>query len=416
MGKWMRPAREKILRFLTPPRLRDYPRLILAAFSVVAVLNLLLRQGWEGGIYGIIGFDFLAFYSSGLLYWKDASSLYDFDTLARLQQALIAPTSLGGGVNIFSYPPYVALTFSLFNFLPLGWGYALWTGLSLLAVGISARWMAYHIVPETLRQNGLTWGQLTVLILAFFPTLFGLQNGQNQSITLLLLTGMVIFSIQRRWSLAGLLAGLLIYKPQFVLGFLILWLAWRQYRPLVSFAAIAAAWAGLAFLISGPKPYLRYLETIPQLLTMPFGVARGLEVSLPALAATILGPQRLNWITLLTQALLLAGTLALGWIGWRLQKRPQHDETPAYIAAVLYPFLVSPHALIYDLILVALILVLWTRFGPCEDLLLGAILLYLVVYVLLPLAQYTQVALLSLIPIGLALALGHHLVRPQESA
>jgi hypothetical protein len=216
--------------FLNRKRLLVYPRLFLIALGIVALLNLVLRDGWDGGIRGIFGFDFLVFYSSGVLYRQDIDQLYDIDRIAQLEESLIAPTSLQGGVNINSYPPYVALLTSAFTGMPFLWAFLLWTALSLLAIFITSRWLGNRLLLPGIKMAGLTSNQLLVILLSFFPLVLGLQNGQNHAFTLFLVTGILIFTIEKKPVPAGLMAGCLIYKPQFVLGFLIVWLIWKEAR------------------------------------------------------------------------------------------------------------------------------------------------------------------------------------------
>jgi hypothetical protein len=313
---------KRLFTWLNPRRLRDYPRLILIALLIVALANLLLRQGWQGGVHGIIGFDFMAFYSSGLLYWNDISHLYDFATLNQVQQQLIAPVSLNGGANIFSYPPYVALACSLFTLLPYAWSFIVWIGLSLLGIIKAVRWMTHMLLPDQLHAAGLDSFQLSIITLSFFPTYIGLQNGQNQAFTLFLVTGVIVFARQKRWLQAGVLAGLLIYKPQFVVGFLILWLAQGHWRALFAFGAVAATWGGLVLLTRGIEPYLAYLNTIPDLLLMPYGVALDVEITPSAFIATLLGLANFPITTFLTQLLLAAASIGLGWYAYRVLQQP----------------------------------------------------------------------------------------------
>ncbi|MBO9362349.1 MAG: hypothetical protein J7452_09125, partial [Thermoflexus sp.] len=63
---------------------------------------------------------------------------------------------------------------------------------------------------------------IPVLLLSFFPFVAGWRVGQNHGLTLWLATWLLISSQTGRPALAGLIAGLMLYKPQFVIGFLIL--------------------------------------------------------------------------------------------------------------------------------------------------------------------------------------------------
>ena len=405
MQSFIQKLAQGLRSFFNARRLRDYPRLMLTAFVIVAAINLIFHDHWQGKVHGIIGFDFMAFYSSGLLYWNNTQSLYDFEAIAQVEQNLIAPTSLAGGVNIFSYPPYVAMVCGVLTLVPYTWAWALLSILSLLAVLISAAWIANYLIPKSLYTAGLNAGQFFVVTLSFFPTYIGLINGQNHAITLLLLTGIVLFCMQEKWELAGTMAGLLIYKPQFVIAFLVIWLVWRRYRALIPFVAVSAVWTGLVLVTKGIAPYLDYLTTLPQLFMMPFGVARSVEITIPALIGTLLGPDAASIIRAFTLVLTATASIGLGWLAWRYRQQPIAQASPIFALAVLFPILVSPHALIYDLIILVLVLALWARTHISSKIFWSAVFIYPAVFVLPLLSQAAGVSLLALLPLWVLVAI-----------
>jgi len=269
-------------------RLRNYPRIIAVVFTAVYGINALFRQGWNGGIGGLISFDFLTFYAIGRIYWSDIDKLYDVLNLFSVEQEIFLPTSLGGGGNIFSYPPYVALASSLFTLIPYNWAYYFWTLSSITFIALAVFLLSRYLVHPELIKDGLSYFQLLIISVSFFPVVWGLNLGQNHGLTLLLITGIIVFSFQEKWILAGISAGILSYKPHFALGFLIIWLVWRKYRALASFSFVAAIWFLSVIFTSGFEPYRSYINALPMLVELPYGVGRFLELSLFALIATIL--------------------------------------------------------------------------------------------------------------------------------
>jgi hypothetical protein len=213
---------------LNPRRLRNYRRLILVASWSIVVLNVLLRRGWRGGLGQIIGIDTVILYAAGQPYRTNSASLYDFPSQLALQRQLIAPTALPGS-GPFSNPPFVAAAYALLTHLPVGWALGVWSVLMLGAAGVAA-YLAYRfLTPRWLLDAGLTLSTLPIVVLSSFAFVEGFQAGQNHGLTLLLVTGICVATLTGRWYLAGALGGLLIYKPQFVLGFLLIWLIWRRW-------------------------------------------------------------------------------------------------------------------------------------------------------------------------------------------
>lgn len=208
------------MSFLNPRRLRDYPRLIGVVLWAAWGLEVLLRRGWLGGLGQVIGSDFVTLYAAGWLDRFSPDRLYDFPAQARIQQTLIAPTPLPG-LNPFISPPYVALACQVLMLLPLPAALVIWWGVTLLLTLHAARRL-WGFLPADLRSGPLPFPQFLVLVFSFFPFLAGWRVGQNHVLTLWLAVGILEMDRAGRPLLAGILAGLLLYKPHFALGFLIL--------------------------------------------------------------------------------------------------------------------------------------------------------------------------------------------------
>jgi hypothetical protein len=80
-------------------------------------------------------------------------------------------------------------------------------------------------------------------------------------------------------------------------------------------------------------------------------------------------------------------------------------QFPLLILAGLFPFIASPHVLVYDLVVFAPLFVLWSRLSPSRGLLYGIIAVYLGSIFLPPLSQWLGVALMGIFPLGMLIAL-----------
>ena len=308
-------------------------------------------------------------------------------------------------MNVFASPPHVALAYSALNGLPYSWAFLTSTLLSVLAVVAAVVWMDRELVSAQLRQSGLTRVQLLVLAFSFFPNLFGLFLGLNHAFSLLLVTGIVLLSIRERWLLAGILAGLLSYKPHFVIGFLIIWLFWRNWRALFAFGMTVGSWAGWVILTYGLAPFWDYLHAINSLMRLPVGIGRYMEVTLFALAATSLPEKALPILLSSLPFVVVTVSLGLAWIAYQVRRQPLEVKLLVYALAILYPFLTSPHTLQFDLTLMMPVLVVWAYTRPGRQVLYWAVCVYLVSFLGLAITHPTGVALLALIPIGMTVAL-----------
>src|SRR5262245_30933095 len=216
-------------------RLVGYPRLLLGCFALVMLANALLGDGWMGGLGQFIGVDFVTLYAAGWLYRFEPAHLYDFAAQGALQASLVGADPPGTNPTIS--PPWVAQAYSALTHLPLGFAFALWTSLTLLCVAVALELGMRRLAPAQLGPAGLTRSQALVVVLSSLPFVEGFQVGQNHGLTFLLATGAAAATLAGRFALAGALAGCLLYKPHFALGFLIVWCAWRRADAVAAFSA-----------------------------------------------------------------------------------------------------------------------------------------------------------------------------------
>jgi hypothetical protein len=269
-----------------------------------------------------------------------------------------------------------------------------------LAADLSVR----YLTPPWLVQAGLTRSKLIIVLLSFLPFFEGFQAGQNHGLTFLLVTGITVATLSGRWYLAGLLAGFLLYKPQFVLGFLIIWLIWREYKAVASFTAVALAWAGVVVVSHGFGPYLAYLRTFDQTLWLPYieGWPAYLMTTPYGLLVTLFPQDWLSAILWFTRLLTVSASAGIAWFAYRCRDVSCSNRHPVLVFALLYPFFATPYVLLHDLlILVPVFLLLSADREVAGRLLYAAIFTYFGALVLLLLGQKFNVALFVLIPAGL---------------
>jgi len=392
------------MNIINSRRLRDYPRLMFITTWTILALNIILRNGWLGGLGQIIGSDFITLYGAGLSYLRNFSHLYDLKTQATFQQVLILPTELPG-VNPYISPPYVAAFYSLFTHLPLPRSLILWTVLMLIFTMVAVHFLV-KLLPKSLKSN-LGYWQVLIIILSFFPFVEGLQVGQNHAISLLLMTFIVICMLSEKWVLAGSMAGLLIYKPQLVLGLLIIWLIWRKYKALAAFAFVAIAWAGSILVLNGSSLYLSYLGVSQDLPLLPFlpGFPGYLLLTFFGLLSTIFPIESLPIIRLLSTFFSGVFIFGLAWLAFTYRKKSILSRTPVIVLAILFPLVATPYALLHDLVILIPGIVLWARYSSSRYLLYALIVIYLGGFILPLLAALSKIALVSILTIGLVIAI-----------
>lgn len=409
-----------IWKWLNPKRLRDYPRLVFVASWGVLFLNVLFHHGWIGGLTGImIGGDFIANYSGGVLYKTDIQNLYNPIVQQEYQESLIAPSHSAGFAPFIS-PPYVGLAMSGIASIPLPYAFIAWEMINLICVCISAYLITKYLLPDLFSQKYLSLFQFLTIILSSFAFVDGLLSGQAHGIILLLCTGIILAMMRDKWIVAGLLGAILTYKPQFVIGFLIFWLFWRRVSALSSFVALTLIWQIPVILSHGLSPYLDYLQFTRTLLYLPYAKDSfpiAIMATPYAFLATLLPANFAKAIQILFLCILFGFAGLLSYIAYKTKDQTVSKRYIAYSLAILFPLIVAPHTLIYDLLILipALVLLANTQ-EMLPDIKLMGVIIYAGV-LLLPLLGYiTKLALPGLIPVAIMVYIGKSYFRLNKKA
>jgi glycosyl transferase family 87 len=159
-----------------------------------------------------LGTDFAGFYAAGTLVLNgDVGAPYDLSRLHAGEQAIFGADA---PLYSFSYPPFFLLIAAALARLPYALALALWQGVSL-----ALYLLALRAVLCTGRaadaETDLAQDRLWLLLALGFPGVFvNLAHGQNGLLTAALIAGALAL-LKSRPILAGVLFGLLTYKPQF---------------------------------------------------------------------------------------------------------------------------------------------------------------------------------------------------------
>src|SRR5215831_8453559 len=174
-----------------------------------------------------IGGDYIAFHTAGrLVLLGEAAHLYDHTRVSAVQESLLQDT-VPGFYDAFRNPPFFALVFAPLATLELLPGYALWSLLSLFCLGLSIWLLSHEVVALRSRPVGAV-----VVVCGFAPVYFGLIDGQNSTVALLLYVLIYRALARRQERAAGALAGLGLFKPQLFLILPLVFIATSRRRAL----------------------------------------------------------------------------------------------------------------------------------------------------------------------------------------
>lgn len=330
--------------WLTAARARGYSLILL-------VICALAFAGWVAVSDGLIdrngkplGTDFSNVYAAGSLTWQGKpTQAYE----PALQHA--AEKAIFGGRDVpfygWHYPPFFLAVAFLVAAVPYGWGLAIWLVASF--TGYLAMLRAILPRPETL------------LIAAAFPAVFvNIGHGQNGFLTAALLGGALHFLDRRPW-LAGLLIGVLAYKPQFGVLIPIALLAGQRWNTIGAAALTVGALVALSFAMLGGDVWHAFFDSMKFTQTILleqgdigweknqsiFSAARNFGANVPT-AYAIQG----------ALALFLAASLA-----WLWHCHAAFELKAAALA--LGSLLATPYMLDYDLVVLAVAIAFFARHG-----------------------------------------------------
>jgi len=332
-----------------------------------------------------LGTDFSDVYAAGT-YVLDGRPDAPFDSVLQFARER---TIFGEATQFYGwhYPPYFLFIAAALAKMPYGLALAVWQAASLGLYLLAIR----AILGASLRgPQSANW---LLLALAFPAVLINVGHGQNGFLTAALLGGALVM-LDRRPLIAGIMIGLLAYKPQFGLMIPIALIAGGYWRSFIA-AAVTAALLTLATTFAfGPQVWHAFLaasqftrtvvlehgDTGWHKIQSVFSWARMWGAPIPA-AYAIQG------------AAIVALGIALAWL-WRSRAPYPLKAAALCIAAIL----ATPYSLDYDMMVLAPAIAFVAAdsfargFGPWEKTSLAA--LWLVPLVARSVAQAT------LIPLG----------------
>lgn len=268
------------------------------------------------------GADFDVFYSGAALFEQARfAELWDPDGFA---------ASIGRDEPYlwYAYPPVYASAWRALTGLSIDAAWVTWT-----VAGMAA-------IPVAVRVVSGRWDlPVTLLVLTVYPAALNFQLGQNAALSALIIA--VAAGLLRRgrplW--AGVVLGLLVYKPQLAIGIGLWWLLDERYRP-AGLAALGTAGsiAGISWLIH-PDAWTAYGTTAFEVAAVPTQI---LQVSLPGFFELALP----GWDAARIAGLVVAVVVVAAFVWW-IRRAPRSFET-ALAVAVMVTLLCAPYLIVYD--------------------------------------------------------------------
>lgn len=230
-----------------PDRGRMYPRLAIGLYVLGFALLLYLSPTLVDPSGKPIGYDFITFWSAGHLTLAGRPELaFDVQTIFAAQRVAVPGSEK---IFLWHYPPMFQVVAAALATLPYLLSYFVFMAISLAA---------YAAVLRRLIDTD----DAVVLLLAYPGVLVATLHGQNSLISTALLAA-IILTIDKRPALAGMLIGLLAYKPQLGLLFPLVLALTGRWRVFAWAAATVVVFAGVSTLLLGADLWRVFIANTP---------------------------------------------------------------------------------------------------------------------------------------------------------
>ena len=279
-------------------------------------------------------------------YWTAASlalsgepaEVYDFPRLKAAGEPIFGP----GTALPWLYPPTFLLIILPLALLPYLVALALW----IIPALIGYLWILRRLAPHPLTL----W-----LTLSFPGTYQNILFGQNGFLSAILLGGGILL-LERFPLAAGVLLGLLSYKPHLMVLVVLALAAGRYWRALLSTVCVTAALAAASVLVLGTGVWIAFLNSTPESVKalqaglLPWSKAPLHLFNMPTVFCALLeAGARPSTARIMQGAVMLGVAVVLGWAWFR--RAPLAIRGSLLVIGIL---LFTPYAAIYDLVLMAL--------------------------------------------------------------
>jgi len=331
------------MTFLSKKRITAYTRIIISAYLLVWGFWIFTGSGLLDRTGKPIGADFLVFWSaSSMARTGDPASVYDFQKFYKVEQ------TIANYPNPWVYPPtylLMVLPLSLLPYLP---SFIVW---------IVSTCCIYLFVIKRIAPHPITpW-----LALAYPGTFQNIVHGQNGFLSTALLGGGLLL-LDNFPLTAGILFGLLSYKPHFAIFVPIALAAGKYWKALAAMFVSSVCFILLSGFAFGWRTWVAFYKNI-SLPIMILLQEKSLWIKMPTtFASFLLAGFNPSLAGAFHGFVMFGAVIIVAWIWYK--EGPLYIRGSALISGIL---LFTPYAYYYDLSLLALPLAWlgweWSRGG-----------------------------------------------------
>ena len=318
------------MTFLSKKRITVYAGIFISAYLLIWGCWIFTGSGLLDRTGKPIGADFLVFWSaSSMARTGDPASVYDFQKFYKVEQ------TIADYPNPWVYPPtylLMVLPLSLLPYLP---SFIVW---------ILSTCCIYLIVIRRIAPHPITaW-----LALAYPGTFQNIVHGQNGFLSTALLGGGLLL-LDNFPLMAGILFGLLCYKPHFAILVPIALAAGKYWKALAAMVVSSVCFILLSGIALGWRTWAAFYNNISSPI-MILIQEKSLWIKMPTtFASFLLAGFNLSLAGAFHGFVMFGAVIIVVWVWYK--EAPLYIRGSALISGIL---LFTPYAYYYDLSLLAL--------------------------------------------------------------
>lgn len=334
-------ATRNFARWLTPRRVRVHAVLLAVCLWSVYAVDM-SAPGLRDRTGLVKGADFLHYYTLGKLALENRGYLL-YDMRAQSTELAKLVPEASGYVFVPLYGPQVSLFFAPFALLSCRWALTVWLCLNVVIYSLCC----YGVWKTCANLQNQEWAVLAAAIA--FPGFFHLLLwGQTSGLALLFFTLAYLALRARRYFLAGLAIGSLIFKPQLGVAAAIVFVFASEWQVVAGAIVAASAQLGIGWWHYGTGVMKNYYYALAHLgnFLSPLEPRVYQTHSLRSLWLLLLPWSFAVWGLYLVSAV---AALCLTLLCWRSRA----SLALRYAALLVASVLVAPHLTVYDLVILA---------------------------------------------------------------
>jgi alpha-1,2-mannosyltransferase len=227
--------------WLNADRIKSYPIIFLAIFILASIYWVANSTGYLDPTGKPLGTDFLNQYAASKLVLDGTPELaYNIPRHAAVEAEIVGTTEIG--YYGWHYPPVALLIVAPFALVSYGAALAIWMLLTL-ALNI-------YVVRKIADIPGLL-----LPALAFPAVIINIGHGHNGFLSASLLGGALYLLARNKQLAAGVLIGLLVYKPQFGMLIPVALIAGAYWRTILAAAITVILFVAISWLALGAETW-----------------------------------------------------------------------------------------------------------------------------------------------------------------